>query len=155
MPFPIQIIGFGHKKETLTGEADHYLRLLGHYADCTLTYLKPPGGKKTDPNAIVENEGRLLMSKVPGRAFLVSLSQEGKAFTSKAFSAWLAERALAGTPLAFMIGGAYGLSASIKKQSREVISLSQLTLPHRLCYTILIEQLYRAFTILKGHPYHK
>ncbi len=155
MPFSIQIIGFGNKKELLTQEAEHYRRLLRPYASLTLAYLKPSKSTKGNHKTILENEGKLISGKWPKQSYPVALSEEGKMFNSISFAQWISQRTLSGIPLTFTIGSAYGLSASVKNKCKEVISLSPLTMPYRLCYNILIEQLYRAFTILKRHPYHK
>lgn len=155
MSFSIQIIGFGNKKEFLTQEAEHYTKLLRPYASLAVTYLKPSRSAGQNKKTLIEDEGKRMLSKLPASSYTIALSEEGKMFDSKSFSQWISSRVLCGTPLTFTIGGAYGLSTSVKKKCRDVISLSPLTLPYRLCCLILIEQLYRAFTILKGHPYHK
>lgn len=155
MPYSIQIIGFGNKKEMVTQEAQRYRQLLAPYASLSLTYLKSMKGSKIDSKEICHQEGKLFFSKWPKNSYPVALSEEGKMVDSLSFSKWLSQRTISSIPLTFIIGGAYGLSASVKNKCKEVISLSRLTLPYRLCYLILIEQLYRAFTILKGHPYHK
>jgi 23S rRNA (pseudouridine1915-N3)-methyltransferase len=155
MSFSIHIIGVGNKKEFLDQEAEHYRRLIRPYASLTITCLKPFKEKHNNARIIRENEGKRIFSKWPKQSYPVALSEEGKMFDSKSFSQWISKRVLSGSHLTLNIGGAYGLSLSVKNKCKEVISLSPLTLPHRLCYIILIEQLYRAFTILKKHPYHK
>ena len=96
-----------------------------------------------------------MSGKWPKRCYPVALAEEGARYNSRSFARWLSERTAAALPLVFNIGGAYGLPETLKERCRETISLSSMTLPHRLCAVILIEQLYRACTILKGHPYHK
>jgi len=155
MPYVIKIIGFGNKKEMLNNETAHYIRLLQPYATVSLEVLKPPSKMHDSRKLQRVEEGKVLCSHWPKRCYPVALSEEGKAFDSISFSQWLAACLMNGIPLLLNIGSAYGLSPSLKKKCKEVISLSPFTFPHRLCYVILVEQIYRAFTILKGHPYHK
>ncbi len=84
---------------------------------------------------------------------LVALSEEGEAFTSLAFARRLNSQE--GARLAFAIGGAEGLSGEIKRRAAWCLSLSPLTFPHELARLLLLEQLYRARTILEGGPYHR
>ena len=91
----------------------------------------------------------------PDPSYPIALSEEGKSFTSASFAEWLAKRRIQRVPLVITVGGAYGLAPKLKQECREILSLSPLTFPHRLCYHILLEQLYRACTILENHPYHK
>jgi 23S rRNA (pseudouridine1915-N3)-methyltransferase len=94
----------------------------------------------------VKDEGRLAP---PKGARLVALDERGRDLTTEQFAKLLAE------PTAFVIGGADGLSPSLKQRADLVVRISSLTLPHALAQVILIEQLYRAATLLAGHPYHR
>lgn len=94
----------------------------------------------------VRDERRL---NVPKGARLVVLDERGRDFATSQFAQLLAQ------PSAFVIGGADGLSASLKNQAELLLKLSSLTLPHALAQVILVEQLYRAATLLTGHPYHR
>jgi 23S rRNA (pseudouridine1915-N3)-methyltransferase len=87
--------------------------------------------------------------KVPAHARLVALDERGKDLTTRQFAALLAE------PTAFVIGGADGLDPAIKRKAAVLLRLSALTLPHALAQVVLCEQIYRAATILTGHPYHR
>ncbi|HUK04390.1 MAG TPA: 23S rRNA (pseudouridine(1915)-N(3))-methyltransferase RlmH [Burkholderiales bacterium] len=86
---------------------------------------------------------------LPSRSRLVALDERGRDLTTREFSALLAE------PTTFVIGGADGLDPAIKKKAAVLLRLSALTLPHALAQVILCEQLYRAATLLTGHPYHR
>ena len=92
------------------------------------------------------DEARLL---VPKGARLAVLDERGRDFTTEAFARLLAE------PTAFVIGGAEGLSPALKRRAELLLRLSSLTLPHALAQVVLVEQLYRAATLLSGHPYHR
>ncbi len=86
---------------------------------------------------------------VPKGARLVVLDERGRDFTTSQFAQLLAQ------PSAFVIGGADGVSGSLKDRAELLLRLSSLTLPHALAQVILVEQLYRAATLLTGHPYHR
>ena len=94
----------------------------------------------------VKDESRLA---VPKGARLIALDERGRELTTAQFARLLAQ------PSAFVIGGADGLSASLKSRADALLKLSSLTLPHALAQVILLEQLYRAATLLLGHPYHR
>ena len=155
MNFSIKIIGFGNKKEISNKETERYINLLRPYASVSLILLKSPSGNFSNHDDLLKREEKLLYTRWPENSYPVALSEEGKMFTSKSFSKWLSGHSTPRVPLLFTIGGAYGLSESLKGKCRETISLSPMTLPYRICYVVLLEQIFRACTILKGHPYHK
>jgi len=96
----------------------------------------------------VKDEGRLV-SSVPKGAKLIALDEHGVDLTTAQFAKLLA------APAAFVIGGADGLSAATKAAADKLLRLSALTLPHALAQVVLLEQIYRAATLLTGHPYHR
>ena len=155
MPLSITIIGFGSKKAMLNEEIERYSKLLNPYVNISLILLKSPLGSSRSRSDLLRREEKQMYAKWPKHSYPVALSEEGKNFDSISFSKWLSNHVMSGVPLLFNIGDAYGLSPTLKKKCREVISLSSLTLPYRLCHVVLVEQIYRAFTILKRHPYHK
>jgi len=87
--------------------------------------------------------------RIPAQSRLVALDERGKDLTTKQFAALLGE------PTTFIIGGADGLDPAIRKEASLLLRLSALTLPHALAQVVLCEQLYRAATLLTGHPYHR
>lgn len=87
--------------------------------------------------------------RLPAQARVVALDERGKDLTTRQFAALLAE------PTAFVIGGADGLDPALRKRAALLLRLSALTLPHALAQVVLCEQLYRAATLLTGHPYHR
>jgi len=102
-----------------------------------------------------EEEARRLLEKVPAGATVVALAREGSAWTSEELAARVEGWRIAARPLAFAIGGSHGLAAGLRASAGARWSLGPLTLPHELARVIVAEQLYRAFTILRGEPYHK
>jgi 23S rRNA (pseudouridine1915-N3)-methyltransferase len=87
--------------------------------------------------------------RIPAQARLVALDERGKDLTTRQFAALLSE------PTAFVVGGADGLDPAIKRRAAVLLRLSALTLPHALAQVVLCEQIYRAASILTGHPYHR
>jgi len=98
---------------------------------------------------LLEVKASKLNLNIPQQARLVALDERGKDLTTRQFAALLAQ------PTAFVIGGADGLDAAIKKRAALLLRLSALTLPHALAQVVLCEQIYRAATLLTGHPYHR
>ena len=87
--------------------------------------------------------------KIPEKTHLIALDERGKDFTTRQFASLLGE------PTTFVIGGADGLDPAIKARAKLLLRLSALTLPHALAQVLLCEQLYRAASLLTGHPYHR
>jgi 23S rRNA (pseudouridine1915-N3)-methyltransferase len=129
------------------------------YAD-RLTWpltLREVEEKRTLPPAeLKEREGALLLAAVPRGAVIVALDERGTELSSAAFATRLGAWRDAGVAdLAFLIGGADGLSEAVRREAGLVLSLGAMTWPHLLVRGMLLEQLYRAQTILAGHPYHR
>ncbi|HYL22026.1 MAG TPA: 23S rRNA (pseudouridine(1915)-N(3))-methyltransferase RlmH [Gemmatimonadales bacterium] len=102
----------------------------------------------------VKDEARLLEA-LPEDSRLVALSRSGEEWTSTQLAEWTARWEMDGRDVAFAIGGADALPEPVLRQAERVWSLSQLTLPHELARVVLYEQLYRAYTIRRGEPYHR
>jgi 23S rRNA (pseudouridine1915-N3)-methyltransferase len=108
------------------------------------------------PVEVVEVEdGAALARRVPAEAELVALEPGGADWTTEQLAAYVGERMVRGTrTVAFLIGGADGLPADLVRRAGTRLSLSRLTLPHRLARVVVCEQIYRALTIIRGEPYH-
>lgn len=111
--------------------------------------------KSADILRIMEKEAALMQEAIPGNARLIALEIEGKTFSSEELAAKITQLQQTSSHLCFLIGGPEGLSPEILKRCNERWSLSRLTLPHPLARVILLEALYRAWTIISNHPYHK
>lgn len=105
---------------------------------------------------ILQQEGRRIRERLPAGAFTVALDERGKQVSSEAFARSLEKLSLSGSgEIAFILGGPYGLEESIKEEADWRLSLSPMTLAHGMARLLLCEQIYRAFTLLRGEPYHK
>jgi 23S rRNA (pseudouridine1915-N3)-methyltransferase len=127
--------------EELTAE---YVKRMGAYADCKVIEAFSANESKQLPLLLKAGEG-----------CLVGMEPKGKRFTSEKFAEWLGKRFEESGAVTFYIGEAEGLHDELRPRLSETISLSDMTMAHRVSLVVLAEQLYRALTILKGHPYHK
>jgi 23S rRNA (pseudouridine1915-N3)-methyltransferase len=121
-----------------------------------LRLLEIPEGRASAQAARVADEAERLLAKVGDADVKVALDEHGKSQTSEAFAAFLRDQRDAGIgSMAFLIGGPDGHGADVLSAANVRMSLGPMTLPHGLARIILVEQLYRATTILAGHPYHR
>ncbi|WP_454783861.1 23S rRNA (pseudouridine(1915)-N(3))-methyltransferase RlmH [Legionella sp. WA2024007413] len=111
--------------------------------------------KSSDLSRILEKESALIKDMLPSNARIIALEIEGKTFSSEELAFKISQLQQTNSHFCFIIGGPEGLSQEILKLSDERWSLSKLTLPHTLVRIILLETLYRAWSIINNHPYHK
>jgi 23S rRNA (pseudouridine1915-N3)-methyltransferase len=154
MPFLITIVSLGKRNSAIDEEAERYVGLIRPYSEVKNVVIRPPVHESVDRSRLV-HEGRLLKEKWPKGSSPVALSEDGRLMNSVKFAQWIERLMTNCKQPVFNIGGAYGLSSEIKNECADVISLSPMTMPHKLCMIVLLEQIYRAFTILNHHPYHK
>ena len=112
------------------------------------------GGAGDGPRAL-RAEGERMLASVPAGGYAVALEVTGRALDTEALARWWAARLRDGRDLIFLIGGPDGLAPPCLERADERVSLSRLTFPHALVRVLLAEQLYRASSLLKGHPYHR
>ena len=113
-------------------------------------------GKEARAADRAAREAGQLLATVPDTASVVVLDERGKTQTSPDFARWLKGQREAGTAdLVFMIGGPDGLDESVRKRAALVLSFGAMTIPHQIVRALLAEQIYRALTIIAGHPYHR
>ena len=111
--------------------------------------------KNSDIKRLTQQEGEKMLAAIPKGAKVVALDVLGKPCSTEELAKELKTWQGSGQDIAILIGGPEGLADDCLKKAQQKISLSKLTLPHPLVRVVLVEQLYRATTILKGHPYHK
>ena len=157
----IKIVTVGKLKEKyLKDGIAEYAKRISRFATVEMIELadeKIPDRASDSENAKILNvEGNRILSKIGEREFVVVLAIEGKTLSSEEFSKQLEQASINGSStLTFVIGGSLGLSKEVKKRANLSVSFGRLTLPHQLMRLVLVEQIYRAFTIQQGSPYHK
>jgi 23S rRNA (pseudouridine1915-N3)-methyltransferase len=156
----ITVLAVGKLKDRFFEEGcAEYMKRLGRY--CALTVREVPDEKAPDAlspaqeEQVKEREGKRLLSLLDPKDHVIALTVTGKAYTSEALAARIGALRDQGRNVSFLIGGSLGLSREVVSQAEEELSLSKLTLPHRLARLVLLEQLYRSFKILNHETYHK
>lgn len=154
----LRLICVGKLSETFLRQgAEEFAGRVGRYLPFSLQELKEEkaGGKKADPRFVRDREGERILEKIPSSAFAVILDEKGRSFSSESLAGELERHMVQGTAeVVFVIGGAYGLSDAVKKRGDLLLSLSAMTFTHQMARLFLLEQIYRAFTILRNEPYH-
>lgn len=155
MKIKLLCIGATGKEFLVQGE-EEYLKRLKHYVTIERHVIPDLKNQKNlSESQIKEQEGKLLLQKVQQGERLILLDDKGKSFSSVQFSSYLQQQFnQGGKGLVFVVGGAYGFSDEIYQRASAQLSLSKMTFSHQMVRMIFLEQLYRAFTILKGEPYH-
>lgn len=153
----VRILAIGADKSGLFEPAiAEYTKRIGRYAPVEVAELPPSKKGGSDPLRAREEEGQALLGKLKGSELVVVLDERGDELGSEAFSRQVLQEAMnRGRDLAFLIGGAEGHSDAVRKRADRVLALSRMTLAHRLARLVLVEQIYRAFAIARGEPYHK
>ena len=152
----LRLIAVGTKLPSWVNEAyaDYAGRLT---ADYRLELREIPLGQRGSgsPQQAIAKEGERMQAAIPSRAFVVALQVTGKSMTSEQLARFLETRAQDGRDVAFLIGGPDGIAPDLDAKADLRWSLSALTLPHALARVLVAEALYRAVSIVKGHPYHR
>ena len=133
-----------------------YIERLKHYTDFQFTVIPElKNTKSMSEQEQKQREGELILKSIPAGSRVILLDENGKEFTSVEFSQKINSCMGSGVKnVIFIIGGPYGFSPDVYAAAQEKISLSRMTFSHQMVRAIFTEQLYRAFTILKGEPYH-
>lgn len=157
----VKIIAVGKLKEKYLkdGIAEYGKRMI-RFAKFEIVELPdektPDNASEAQNHQIMEKEGDRILAKISERDYVIVLAIEGKQFPSEEFSRIIADTTLRGySDIVFVIGGSLGLADKVKKRANLKMSFSLLTLPHQLMRLVLAEQIYRAFMIQQGSPYHK
>ena len=132
-----------------------YAERLTHYTRFELIEQPEASGKKLRMADAKGAEADAILARRKPQDWIIALDERGRALDSVELSRLIAQAQTGARDLLFVIGGDEGLDERVRKAAHVTLSLSRMTLPHRLARLVLVEQLYRAFTILKGEPYHK
>ena len=157
----VQLICVGRMKERFyLDAAAEYVKRLSAYCKLQVVELPeerlPASPSRAQIDAALEKEGAAVLARLAPGAALTALCVEGEAYSSEGLSGLLARWSAAGAgPLAFVIGGSYGLHPDVKARARLRLSMSPMTFPHHLARVMLLEQIYRAYQINTGGKYHK
>jgi 23S rRNA (pseudouridine1915-N3)-methyltransferase len=137
----IKVAWIGRTKEAaIQSLSDEYLKRISRYAEIESVAAK--------------DEAAVLALAAGSRCKLILLDARGKQYSSEEFAAFLEREQVNAVPLLLAVGGSDGFGDAARRSAALVLSLGKMTLPHELARVILLEQIYRGFTILKGHPYH-
>ncbi|ASS73617.1 23S rRNA (pseudouridine(1915)-N(3))-methyltransferase RlmH [Tumebacillus algifaecis] len=157
----INLLAVGKLKEKYwTGAVDEYAKRLSSYCKVHVVEVPdeptPDNASAAQEEMIKKKEADKLLAKVGERDYVIALAIEGKGLTSEDFAAHLDKMALQGySTFTFIIGGSLGLHEDVLKRANYKLSFSKFTFPHQMVRVILLEQVYRAFRIQRGEPYHK
>ena len=153
----VTILSIGHRMPSWIQEGfNEYARRMPPEIRVELIELKPEErGAGKDAGKAKAIEGERLLAALPEGGTLIALDERGKSVATRGLSVMLSEWMRDASRPVFAIGGADGLSEAVKERADKLISLSALTLPHGLVRVVLAEQLYRAWSILARHPYHR
>ena len=157
----IKLVTVGKLKEKyLKDGIAEYSKRISRFAAVEMIELAdektPDCSSDSENEKILDLEGNRILSKIGDREFVVVLAIEGKTLSSEEFSKQLEQASINGfSTLTFVIGGSLGLSPQVKNRANLSLSFGRLTLPHQLMRLVLVEQIYRAFSIQQGSPYHK
>lgn len=157
----ISIVCVGKIKESFYREAvAEYAKRLSRYCKPEIIEVAdektPDGASLQTEEQIREKEGRRILEKLQEDAFICTLEIGGKKLSSEELARWMEKLTVGGTShIMFVIGGSLGLHESVSRRADFAISFSDMTFPHQLMRVILTEQIYRAFRIIHGEPYHK
>jgi 23S rRNA (pseudouridine1915-N3)-methyltransferase len=147
----IMILTVGKRQsDELSAQTEEYLKRISPFAVIKVKYIKDSGELKDDRKSTMKQESERLLEEMSGYRNTVLLDREGESISSEDFAGLL------GTdPLCFIIGGSFGVDERVKKSAWKKISFSEMTFPHKLFRVMLLEQIYRGFTIRKKMRYHK
>lgn len=152
----LYMLAIGHKMPAWIAQGfQEYAKRMPREAPIVLLELKPEKRSSRTVEQVMEIERDRILAALPAHSIMIALDERGKAWhtteLAQQFTGWQHK----GQDIAFIIGGADGLHPDIKRQAHQLIQLSALTLPHGMVRVLLAEQLYRAYSIIHHHPYHR
>lgn len=152
----LHVVAVGRvRNPDLRAACDQYAARTARYTQLEIHEVPEGGRGRQPPEAVQRREADALLRAIPSGARTVAVTRKGSMPTSREFARQIDRWRQDARPVAFVVGGAYGLGSSVLDRCEEMLSLSHLTLPHELARLVLLEQLYRGNTLLRGEPYHK
>ncbi|MHC1749613.1 MAG: 23S rRNA (pseudouridine(1915)-N(3))-methyltransferase RlmH [Cellulosilyticaceae bacterium] len=157
----IEVVCVGKLKEKYLVEAiKEYTKRLGRYCKLNIVELSdektPDNASEKEELMIKDKEGEKILSHIKDGAYVIALALDGKMISSEELASFVADCGVKGNShLVFVIGGSLGLSEAVLKRANYKLCFSKMTFPHQLFRVMLLEQIYRAYRINNGEPYHK
>jgi 23S rRNA (pseudouridine1915-N3)-methyltransferase len=153
----IHLIAIGNRMNTWVNQGfNEYAKRLP--SECQLKLIEISAGKRgknADIARITQQEGERMLAAIPKDSLVIAMDVEGKLWSTEALSREMSQWLPSGQDVCLLVGGPEGLAPACHQIARLSWSLSALTLPHPLVRIVIAEQIYRAWSILKGHPYHR
>jgi len=152
----IKIISIGNKLNKWESDTiDFYLKQLPKNIKVDFVDLKSQQNPNYSIKEVIKKESQLINSKISDKDFVIAWDSSGEQISSEAFSKLIFKNREINNNISFIIGGSFGLSLNILNRSNQILSASLFTFPHKLFRLIMVEQIYRAHTIINNMPYHK
>lgn len=154
MKIKLIVVGKNTDKNIISGFED-YLNRIKHYVPFEVIVIPEiKNTKKLSIEAQKKQEGELILKQLQTTDTVVLLDEHGKEWRSVEFASWIEKQQQSVRSLVFVVGGPYGFSDDVYHRNNEKISLSKMTFSHQMIRLLFVEQLYRAYTIISGQPYH-
>jgi len=152
----IEFLWLGKTKDkTYIKIIEKYLKKVKHYTSVDIRALKEPKLKNRNPSEIKKAEAEYILSKIEPHQLLVLLDEKGKKLSSRGLAEWIQHKQnISISTIIFLIAGAHGAHQLLKDRADYTLSLSDMTLTHDMARMVILEQVYRAFTIIRGESYH-
>ena len=155
MKIVIAAVGKPRDRHLAAAIAEYETRVRRYFSFELAEVREASGSAGLRPEQVRDREGERLLERCPPSALLYACDERGDRLTSQQFSEVIGRARDTARDVAFVIGGAYGLSESVRARATKLLQVAPWTLPHEMARLVLTEQLYRAATILRGEPYHK
>ena len=152
----IKIISIGNKLNSWESKSiEYYKKQLPRNVNINFINMKTNQNPKFSKSDILKKESEMILTKIIREDYIISWDSKGDQINSEQFSNLIANYQRINKTICFIIGGSFGLSRKIKGLSNKVLSLSSMTFPHKIFKLLLVEQIYRAYSIINKTPYHK
>lgn len=152
----VMIVAVGRPRDAAIRTAiEVYEKRVRRYWPLEVHEVREEPARAGSTDVVLGREGERLAAKLPANGTVVACDASGAGMRSEEFAAWLQGERERARDVAFVIGGAFGLSRDVRARASRELALAPWTLPHELARLVLAEQLYRAGTIVRGEPYHK